>query len=129
MALKRMMSKPAGFPRLASSSSSSSPFFFSYCGISTPSCIAQCNTCKRWFCNGKGSSTASHIVMHMVRSKHKEITLHPSSPLGESKLECYNCGNCNGFVLGFVSAKEESAVVLLCRFHPPSFFSFQLLPS
>ena len=32
-------------------------------------------------------------------------------------LECYNCGNKNIFVLGFMSAKEEMVVVLLCR-HP-----------
>ncbi len=59
----------------------------------------------------------SHIVNHLVRSKTKEVTLHRDSPLGETMLECYNCGNKNVFVLGFISAKEESVVVLLCR-HP-----------
>ena len=59
----------------------------------------------------------SHLVNHLVRSKCKEVTLHKDSPLGEAVLECYNCGNRNVFVLGFISAKEESVVVLLCR-HP-----------
>jgi regulator of nonsense transcripts 1 len=90
-------------------------FAFSYCGVSNPSCVVQCNICHRWFCNGKGNGAGSHIVMHLVRSKHKEIALHPDGPLADSKLECYNCGNCNIFVLGFVSAKTENLVILLCR--------------
>ena len=35
--------------------------------------------------------------------------------MGETTLECYNCGCRNVFVLGFVPAKAESVVVLLCR--------------
>ena len=59
----------------------------------------------------------SHIVNHLVRSKCKEVTLHKDGPLGETVLECYNCGNKNVFVLGFISAKDATVVVLLCR-HP-----------
>ena len=59
----------------------------------------------------------SHIVNHLVRSRNKEVTLHRDSPLGETVLECYNCGRKNVFMLGFISAKEESVVMLLCR-HP-----------
>ena len=59
----------------------------------------------------------SHIVNHLVRSRYKEVTLHRDSPLGETVLECYNCGKKNVFMLGFISAKEESVVILLCR-HP-----------
>ena len=59
----------------------------------------------------------SHIVNHLVRSRNKEVTLHRDSPLGETVLECYNCGRRNVFMLGFISAKEESVVMLLCR-HP-----------
>ena len=50
-----------------------------------------------------------------MRSKCKEVSLHSKSPLGDTVLECYSCGNRNVFVLGFVSAKEESVVMLLCR--------------
>ena len=50
-----------------------------------------------------------------VRSKHKEVCLHRDSPLGETTLECYNCGCRNAFLLGFIPAKSESVVVLLCR--------------
>ena len=58
----------------------------------------------------------SHIVNHLVYSKCKEVSLHKDSPLGDTLLECYNCGNKNVFGLGFMSTKEETVVVLLCRY-------------
>lgn len=95
-----------------------------------------CNICKKWFCNGRGNTCGSHIVNHLVRAKHKvselylnvlieecfcnvlplqEVTLHKDGPLGETVLECYACGMRNAFVLGFIPAKADSVVVLLCR--------------
>lgn len=53
--------------------------------------------------------------MHLVKSKHKEVTLHRDGPLGETTLECYSCGSRNVFLLGFIPAKADSVVVLLCR--------------
>lgn len=50
-----------------------------------------------------------------MRSKHKEVCLHAESPLGETTPECYNCGTKNVFMLGFIPAKSETVVVLLCR--------------
>lgn len=86
-----------------------------YCGIYEPSCVAQCGQCKRWFCNGRGNMPGSHIVSHLVRSKHKEINLHKDGHLGETLLECYLCGARNVFNLGFIPAKADSTVMLLCR--------------
>lgn len=88
-----------------------------YCGIHNPSCVVKCifPSCKKWFCNGRGHTSGSHIIHHLVRSKHKEVSLHADSPLGETILECYNCGCRNVFLLGFIPAKSESVVVLLCR--------------
>lgn len=86
-----------------------------YCGVSDESCVVRCNTCKKWFCNGRGSTSGAHIVQHLVKSKHKEVSLHPNSALGDTVLECYNCGCKNVFLLGFISAKNDSVVVLLCR--------------
>jgi regulator of nonsense transcripts 1 len=88
-----------------------------YCGIHNPACIVRCNvpSCRKWFCNSRGNTSGSHIVNHLVRAKHKEVCLHKDSPLGETILECYNCGCRNVFLLGFISAKTESVVVLLCR--------------
>ena len=43
------------------------------------------------------------------------MSLHRDSPLGETTLECYNCGCKNVFLLGFIPAKADSVVVLLCR--------------
>ncbi|XP_063694944.1 regulator of nonsense transcripts 1-like isoform X1 [Bolinopsis microptera] len=87
----------------------------SYCNIHDPASVVLCNTCKKWFCNGRGSTSGSHIINHLVRSKHKEVTLHMDGPLGETILECYNCGCRNVFLLGFIPAKADSVVVLLCR--------------
>lgn len=69
------------------------------------------NFCK----NVTRTLTFSHIVNHLVRAKCKEVTLHKDGPLGETVLECYNCGCRNVFLLGFIPAKADSVVVLLCR--------------
>ena len=45
----------------------------SYCNIHDPASVVLCNTCKKWFCNGRGSTSGSHIINHLVRSKHKEV--------------------------------------------------------
>eukprot|EP01091_Cochliopodium_minus_P020297 TRINITY_DN8832_c0_g1_i1.p1 TRINITY_DN8832_c0_g1~~TRINITY_DN8832_c0_g1_i1.p1 ORF type:complete len:964 (+),score=263.76 TRINITY_DN8832_c0_g1_i1:25-2916(+) len=89
----------------------------SYCGIHNPLCVIKCihPSCKKWFCNSRGNTSGSHIITHLVRSKHKEIQLHESSQLGDTVLECFICGNRNIFVLGFVPSKTEDVVVVLCR--------------
>lgn len=87
-----------------------------YCGESSPASVVRCLTTNKWFCNGKGGSlNSSHIVAHLVKSRNKTVALHPDSEVGSDVLECYNCGNENVFVLGFVTAKLENVVVLLCR--------------
>jgi regulator of nonsense transcripts 1 len=87
----------------------------SYCGMADPQCVVKCVDSGKWFCNGRGNTSASHIIQHLVRSRNKKISLHPDSPLGETILECYNCGSRNVFLLGFIPAKSDSVVVLLCR--------------
>ena len=47
------------------------PHACKYCGIHDPGCVVMCNLCKKWFCNGKGNTSGSHIVNHLVRAKHK----------------------------------------------------------
>lgn len=86
-----------------------------YCGIHNPQSLVRCNLCKKWFCNERGSTSGAHIVNHLVRAKHKDVSLHEAGPLGDSVLECYNCGCRNIFLLGFIAAKTESVIVLLCR--------------
>ena len=111
-----------------------------YCGIHDPACVAKCVESDKWFCNGTaaasassattsnrrsnkgpgvGSSSSSHLVHHLVRSRSHQVQLHPDSPLGDTILECYNCTNKNVFVLGFVpavgAANGNGVVVLLCR--------------
>lgn len=75
----------------------------------------KCLTCSKWFCSARGNGAASHIINHLVRARHKEVQLHPESNLGDTVLECYNCGTKNVFILGFIPAKSDTVVVLLCR--------------
>jgi len=77
----------------------------------------KCVSSGKWFCShaNHSSSNSSHIINHLVRSRNHTVQLHPDSPLGATILECYNCGGRNVFVLGFVPAKGDSVVVLLCR--------------
>lgn len=86
-----------------------------YCGIHNVDSVIKCETCQKWFCNTKIHSNSSHIVTHMVMSRHTCVSLHPDSDLGDTTLECYNCGNKNAFILGFVGAKQDSVMVILCR--------------
>lgn len=87
-----------------------------YCGIHDPSSVAMCVETRKWFCNATcPGGGGSHLVNHLVRSRSNQVQLHPESPLGDTVLECYNCGSKNCFTLGFVPASSSSVVVLLCR--------------
>mmetsp|Transcript_9231 Transcript_9231/g.27028 ORF Transcript_9231/g.27028 Transcript_9231/m.27028 type:complete len:763 (-) Transcript_9231:654-2942(-) len=86
-----------------------------YCGISDAQSVVRNVESGRWFCNSRGVTAGSHAVQHLVRARHKEVSLHPESPLGDQVLECYNCGGRNVFTLGFIPATSDSVVVLLCR--------------
>uniref|UniRef100_A0A915E9R4 DNA helicase n=1 Tax=Ditylenchus dipsaci TaxID=166011 RepID=A0A915E9R4_9BILA len=86
-----------------------------YCGLHDPSSVALCTICNKWFCNGKGNTAGSHLINHLVRSGHKEVSLHRDGPLGETQLECYHCASKNVFMLGYIPAKADSVVVILCR--------------
>ncbi len=87
-----------------------------YCGVHDPASVAKCVETSKWFCNAPcAGGGGSHLVNHLVRSRSHRVQLHPDSPLGDNVLECYNCGNRNVFVLGFVPATASSVVVLLCR--------------
>ena len=79
--------------------------------------MVRCLACNKWFCSARGNTSSSHIINHLVRARHKEVQLHPESNLGDTILECYNCGTKNVFLLGFIPAKSDTVVVLLCR-HP-----------
>lgn len=91
------------------------PHACAYCGIHNPSSVVRCLACSKWFCSARGNTSSSHIINHLVRARHKEVQLHPSSSLGDTVLECYNCGTKNVFLLGFIPAKSDTVVVLLCR--------------
>jgi regulator of nonsense transcripts 1 len=90
----------------------------SYCGIVDPKQLVKCNEkdCQRWFCNGKADDySASHIVFHLTKSKHKEVYVGNQSQVGEMVLECYNCSSKNIFLLGFLESREGDSGFILCR--------------
>lgn len=87
----------------------------SYCGLNLTTCAVKCQVCDKWFCNSRSQTPGSHIIYHLARSKHKEVSLHSTNPLGDDTLECYICGCKNVFLLGFVSSKNSDVAVLLCR--------------
>ena len=50
------------------------PHACAYCGVHDPSSVVKCVPSGKWFCNGKGiNEYGSHIILHLVKSKHKEI--------------------------------------------------------
>lgn len=94
------------------------PHACAYCGVHDPAAVVKCvhHDCQKWFCNGKGlNEYGSHIVLHLVKAKHNQIQLHPHSELKDANLECHSCKCTNIFLLGFMPAKTEAYVILLCR--------------
>lgn len=121
------------------------PHACDYCGIHNVNSVVKCSekSCQKWFCNSKGNLKAgSHIIMHLVKSRHHEVSLHPESDNGETQIDCYFCGNKNLFILGTIPIKnqgmnesnadkrEEIQVVFACRrfscAQPQSIVEFQL---
>lgn len=86
-----------------------------YCNTCEEESVVKCDVCNKWFCNGTANTAGSHIINHLVKSRHKAVALHESSPLGDSVLECFSCGARNVFLLGFVPCKQDNIVVLICR--------------
>lgn len=86
-----------------------------YCDIYNPMCVAKCKKCSKWFCNSQKGTLSGHLINHLIKSGHKEVALHPDSPVGDATLECYNCGCKNIFLLGYIQSKEDEVIVLLCR--------------
>lgn len=89
-----------------------------YCGITKLDRLIKCNdkSCQRWFCNGcTDDYSASHIVFHMTKSKHKEVVTSSDSVIPETELKCYHCDSKNIFLLGFLESKDGSSGIILCR--------------
>ena len=86
-----------------------------YCNVHSPLCVAKCVKCCKWFCNSQKGTMSGHLINHLIKSGHKEVALHPESPVGDATLECYNCGCKNIFLLGYIQSKEDDVIVLLCR--------------
>lgn len=88
--------------------------------LSNVDSVVRCaqKNCGRWFCNATTKiGVASHILMHLIKSKHKEIVLHPENRVGITSVECYVCENKNIFILVSVEVKveDEDSIIILCR--------------
>ena len=82
----------------------------SYCECSSIDCLAQCASTGLYFCNGKGSTTKSHIIHHL-HSIHQDTIILPSeNKFSSVKLECYICGSTNIFRLGFVTSTDKNKI-------------------
>ena len=93
---------------------------FSYCLLSNVDCVARCiaKSCNRWFCNAQSKvGLGSHMILHLIKSKHREIVLHNDNRVGITNVECYVCENKNLFMLGSVNVKveDEDNILILCR--------------
>jgi regulator of nonsense transcripts 1 len=105
-----------------------------YCNIFDAECVVKCLDCEdkggcKWFCNGRPHGSGySCIVQHLVRGRHKQVQLHPSSPLGDTVLECYSTGNRNVFQLGFVRTLQKLPFTQLAT-HKHKHNTHRYLPS
>ena len=57
-------------------------------------------------------------MQHLVKARNKTVSLHPESPLGETVLECYNCGCRNVFLLGFIPVRASWVCLFLAYISP-----------
>jgi regulator of nonsense transcripts 1 len=90
----------------------------SYCGNHNPHTVVKCisENCNRWFCNSYGGNkTGSHIIAHLVKARHKSVTMHSETTFGETNIECYVCSSKTVFLLGFVPSRSENTLIFLCR--------------
>ncbi|WUR04575.1 regulator of nonsense transcripts protein [Vairimorpha necatrix] len=62
-----------------------------YCEL--PSNLVECSTCNKFFCNSRSSSSISHIIFHLVKTKHKSIIINNEDIL------CTKCNEDNIFKL------------------------------
>ena len=57
----------------------------------------------------------SHIIIHLVKAKHNQISLHSSNAHKEINIECFYCNSKVLFKLGMVTSTDKSVAILLCR--------------
>ncbi|OHS92785.1 putative regulator of nonsense transcript [Tritrichomonas foetus] len=86
-----------------------------YCGCTNINSLARCTKTGLYFCNGKGTTSASHIVHHLRTMHFDQITLPEQNPFSGVALKCYVCESTNIFELGFLHTKDGSQIFLACR--------------
>ena len=84
-----------------------------YCKSTVLETLLHCDTCNRWFCNGKTSGMA-HIIFHLCNSGHKSISFHKSIDPKGNFFSCNGCSNKNIFNLGITPLKKKDGCLILC---------------
>lgn len=86
-----------------------------YCLCDIRECLVRDKATGRWFCNGHGKSMHSHIIHHLVKSRHMEIELPPENQYSQIPMSCYLCHSTNIFRLSFVQSEKTGKYFVLCR--------------
>jgi hypothetical protein len=47
-----------------------------YCGLSDQACVVRCVESGKWFCNGRGNTSASHIIQVLLHTYIHTYMLH-----------------------------------------------------
>ncbi|KAI6223741.1 Regulator of nonsense transcripts 1 [Aphelenchoides fujianensis] len=90
-----------------------------YCGIHDTSSVALCTVCNKWFCNSKRDAppaATDHPLrpLRPPRGHASSRTANWATPTS-SVFNAAEIAVSNIFLLGFLKAKTDSVVVMLCR--------------
>lgn len=88
-----------------------------YCLNTDHRSLGHCLECKQYFCNSVLPEVGSHLVLHLVRAKHRQVQLHRDSALGDLILDCIFCRKRNVFTLGIAPHWENKSndIIICCR--------------
>ena len=86
-----------------------------YCGCTNINCLARCPHTGLYFCNGKGSTSSSHII-HYLRTNHQnQIVIPDGLSFSKIQLKCYVCESQNIFELGFLRSQNNQSIFIACK--------------
>ena len=86
-----------------------------YCKLSDSKYLVQCSECNYSFCNGQcdGNNTNSHIVNHLLFSKHTQINYE------NQKISCDYCYESNVFnlLINEKFSSQNGSIKFICQNH------------
>ena len=85
-----------------------------YCNCDDENCLVKCCESGKYFCNGIGEDSCSHIVHHLHHNQYHKIQLPPSNSYSKIDFCCFFCQNDNIFELSFIKKKEDGNYCIAC---------------